>query len=1123
MEYNALSQSDDNDEVASNASASDRSESSPQPNRRRAFQKLTLNMDNLGGPKYMNAARIGDQPSPSLGSVMRSLGPASTSSYDLLEDDDYDTPSANHGEPGYSFVRANHKNEINDSQPSSSSHNHQGYSSNNHNNIGASTSNHLRNATPATPAQPSEPLIRSPVSSRPVPLCHPTPDLQSLQGAYVGNVERLEKSAETLSTSSDIGEELRKLKQEQKRLSVASCSAVDHHPFGRGSPVRKFSTSSLSNSIIGVNTTARSNGYPPGDCVASPKSSVMSASRSQVGAAASRARSASVASRLAQVLEPENEDQTTQSHQPPADAAPYLQPLEIPEHDFMDNQRQDDNPHHHEQQQPPRDPDQPQPTYDETVPEERSTTASSTDTYRQSKALFKDFDGVHFTPFPRERVSGRRASLSKPPLARESPSFSNPPPGQKLVFYPAPVPMMLNLPPRRSKRAPEPQHEKRRTQLINSLPVDARKSAAWLPQLDPEYDGKDSTETRNNKRVSEIPPQLRASAYFEPPPAQIDIEIKQNSAVATLDSILDASAQAPVSAFTDHPIVGHVGAEVYGKPKAKRKLQPLAGKQGKHALRKSVGARDSVMPSRTGIRPAEQEGGNETEGHAAEGSDEVTPFHESYEGDQGPSGTNLHNDMERRDNDERNESRLKKDENSRGDDSEDGEEEEDEEDEEEETYVGAPTTLLAELQIRKQEQKQRNRTAATAFPNGMHSTLLELDAVAQHQRETRNQKHITLAWEDPGIAERNEPDNENVPLAVLFPKNLQSDENRPMGLMEKLELEENEPLSRRRARIRGGPIVGGAPMQRASPVFLPDDHINGNGHTNNNNEEENDDEEEGETLAQRARRLKAEEANIRLSRDFTSELLTKFGATSIDEPRSSTEQQAKDSQQQSPSTVPDSVEPPVEETLGQRRRRLQAEKAQAQAAAVGEDEVKNNFTATPIGKPRHNMATVLQAHPARNGGNNPYLNNGAAAGNTMRHSHQPLLSAQQQQQIPNRMSMMQQQGYGGNSAKYVMNLSSHAHAHAGHGSMGYGPGMGTGMSVGNGAQYPPTMGMNSSTGLVYGNGHGHGHGHGYGYGYGYPDAVAGGGAPAAGGQPHGPIIDPGQRDLIDRWRQSVRY
>lgn len=1082
----------------------------------------------------MNVARIGDQPNPSLGSVIRSLGPASISSYDILEEDDYETTAAT--DPGNSFAKTNKKNIKNNNTDDDDSHNHHSRSNNTGSSI--SISNYRQNATPASRA---EALIQSPVSARPVPLCHPTPDLQSLQGAYVGNVERLEKSAETLSTTSDIGEELRKLKREQKRLSVgsvASCSAVDPYPIGPGSPVRKFSTLSLSNSIIGVNTTARSSGYSPAGYVTSPKSSIMSASSSSQGAvAASRVRSASVASRLAQVPEPENEDQLAQFHETRS-AAPILPPLEIPQHDFIDNQ----HPQHPQQQQLQQQqqqsliPDQPRSTYDDHVPEERPTSAGSTDTYKQSTALFEDFDGVHFTQFPRERVTARRISLTKPPLARESQSFSNPPPGQNMVFYPAPVPMILNLPPRRSKRPADPHHERHRSQLINSLPADARKSAAWLPALEREENDKEATGTRNTKRLSEIPPQLRATAFFEHPPVDLDIQIKQNSAVATLESILDAAAQAPVSAFTDHPIVGHVGAEVYGKPRPKKALKPLAGKKGKHISRKSLGARDSVMPSRNGIRAVQQEVGNETEEHAAEGSNEATPFRESYEGDQERLGTNLHNGMERRNNDERNNNRLEEDENSGQDDDDEEEEEEEgeEEEEEEETYVGAPTTLLAELQMRKQEQKQRNRTAATAFPNGMHSTLLELDAVAQHQRKTRNQKHITLAWEDPGIAERNEPDDEDVPLAVLFPKNLQSDENRPMGLMEKLQLEENEPLSRRRARIRGGPfVVGGArnsptPMPRASTVFLPD----GNG--NDNDHEEEEEGEEGETLAQRARRLKAEEANIRISRDFTNELLSQFGAKSIDEPRSSTEQ-AKDQQQQQPqsSTAPDSMEPPEEETLGQRRRRLQAEKATA--AAAGATGTVENTIPTPIAKQRHSMASVLQAHPARNGGNNPYLTNGVGAGigigNGLRHSHQPLVSTTQH--IPNRMPMpmnmnmmQQQQAYSGKSTKYAMNLSSHAHA--GHGSMGYGygygyghgygnvnvNGAGNGVGMGNGMQYPPMMGMNSlGTGLSYGNG------------YGYADAhmAAAGAAAAAAAQQGEPIIDPGQRDLIDRWRQSVRH
>ncbi|EER39820.1 conserved hypothetical protein [Histoplasma capsulatum H143] len=967
MEYNAISQSDENDEMASDASVSDISEASPNKIHQ-AFEKITLDLDNLGGSRFMKVARIDDQPSPSLGSVMRSLGSASTHSYDLLDEDDYDT-TATHGDLANGFVQANHIN--NDSQSSSSSNHRTSLNSN----FDSSASNYLQNATTVPPA---EPLIRSPVSACPVPLCHPTPDLQSLQGAYVGNVERLEKSAETLSTSSNIGEELRKLKQEQTRLSVAASGrAVDPHPFGPGSPASEIFTSSQSNSIIGINTTARSSGYSPGDYVAPQKNAAMLASSSQTDAPASRVRSSSVALRLAGFPEPENEDQSTQPHEP-LSAPPFLPPLELPQHDLVDNQ----------QLQQPLAPDHPQPTYDENVSEERSPTPGSTDTYRQSKSLFKDFD-ESFAP-----------------------------------------------------------HQKRGVRM--------------------------------------------------------DIEIKQNSAVATLDSILDASALAPVSAFTDHPIAGQVGSEVYGKPKTKKKLQPLPGKQGKNGSRKSPADRDSVMLSRSELSTIEQEGDHETEGHATEGSNEVTRFRDSYEGDQDRVGSYLHNDMKQRDCGERNEDRLGGNENSSGSNDEDNEQEEEEEEEEEEeaTYVGAPTTLLAELQIRKQEQKQRNRTAATAFPNGMHSTLLELDAVAQHQRETRNQKHVTLAWEDPVIAERNEPDDEDVPLAVLFPKNVQNDENRPLGLMEKLALEENEPLSRRQARIRGEPYVGKArkspiSMQRGSTVFLSTSDLNANG--NNNNGEE-DEEEEGETLAQRARRLKSEEVNERLSRDFTNELLSQFGAASIDEPHSSTEQ-SKDPQPQ----PADSTERPEEETLGQRRRRLQAEKAQAaeaEGAGAGAGAgitgtVQNNITATVAAKQRHSMASVLQAHPARSGGNNLYLNNGARFGNAMRHSHShqiPLNGIPANTSTTMNMQQQQQQSYGGKSTKYA--------------SMGYGYGHVNGAGMGNGMQYTTMTGMSDlGTGLSYGNG------------YGYPNAINAGSGARAGEA----IIDPGQRDIIDRWRQSVRY
>ncbi|PGH18608.1 hypothetical protein AJ79_00387 [Helicocarpus griseus UAMH5409] len=1035
MEYNAVSQCDDRDD---RDDASDTSDSPSHPSRPE-FQKLTLDIGNLGGPSYMNTAKIGDQPSPvSLGSVIRSLGPAPANSYepyDMLDEDDYTAAVADPGDT--STVTNISLPPGPPPQPTSSSPSHNyNYNTTTTNNNGSSSD---RRHTAATPASPDEPVIHSPVSARPVPLRHPTPDLQSLQGAYVGNVERLEKSAETLNSTSDIGEELRKLKLEQKRPSLSSAgSYAGADPLGSTSPTRKFSTSSLSNSIIGVNNAARSSGYSPGGYVSSPKGSIMSVSSSQGNA--SRVRSGSIASRLAKVPEPENEDQPSPSYETPY-IAPVLPP---PELHLYDSQLQ----------QPPVPNNQTQHGYlDIPEEEERPTTAGSTDTYRQSTILFKDFDGVHFTPHPRERASHRRVSLTKPPLARESRSFDNPPPGQNMVYYPAPVPMVLNLPQKLSKRNPDPIHEKRRSHVISTLQPNARKSAAWLPA--PEE--KEAVDKGHMKKISELPPQLRASAFFEQPSVQLDIQVKQNSAVATLDSILDAAAQAPVSAFTDHPIAGHVGAEVYGKPKVRKSAKPKAEKaekadkaekKGKNVLRKSPGARDSVMQQ-----------SNETEGRAAEGSEEVTPFKESYEGDGAVRdylGVDLPNDPGQGDNSERDEGRGSDNSN----DEEDDDSEEEEEDEEEETYTGPPTTLLAELQMRKQELKQRSRTAATAFPAGMHSTLLELDAVAQHQRKTRNQKQITLAWEDPGIAERNEPDDEDVPLAVLFPKNIQSDENRPMGLMEKLQLEENEPLSRRRARIRGEPLIprnSPSPLNRAGAGAADD---------NNNNDAE---EEEEETLAQRARRLKAEEAAAQLSQEFTNELLSQFGAKSTDEPSEAADK-TKDKQQ------PQQSSPTEEETLGQRRRRLQAEKAAGMA--------EGSFLAT---KQRHSMANILQAHPARNGGV-------AAAGG----------ARLQPQQVPNRMSvgMMQQQAYGGNGTKYAMNLSSHP-------AMGYGHAHGAGAGTGMGVHHPPMMGM----GMAMNNGLGTGMPYANGYGYEPHTSTA---------QQGMPPIDSGQRDIIDRWRQSVR-
>ncbi|KFY52439.1 hypothetical protein V497_08519 [Pseudogymnoascus sp. VKM F-4516 (FW-969)] len=231
-------------------------------------------------------------------------------------------------------------------------------------------------------------------------------------------------------------------------------------------------------------------------------------------------------------------------------------------------------------------------------------------------------------------------------------------------------------------------------------------------------------------------------------------------------------------------------------------------------------------------------------------------------------------------------------------------------------YSGAPTTLLAELQLRKQQAK--TRTQHPPQPAGSRSTLLELDAVALVESKARQQKRITLAWQDPHPSTAEEEDDD-VPLGVLFPGQAVQQLDRaarPMGLMERRELEDNEPLSQRRERLRSHGGLQREPLRR-TPDF------------------------------DRATPEPVEDANPLpsarpVSGDFSLELLHQFGDPAA------------------PAAAPEEEE---EETLGQRRRRLLAEREAAAAAGA----------ARPAPKQRRSMADILSAHPAGRGPEYPHL------------------------------------------------------------------------------------------------------------------------------------------------------
>ena len=814
------------------------------------------------------------------------------------------------------------------------------------------------------------PITRSREGS--IPMRHPTPGLESLKGAYSSNVVRLEESAERLSLSSDIGEEIRKMRLEQQRSDSRRSSiqqAQSEELFSAASLNRQLSyghRSHASNSIVETNSLARSGGFSPAAYFASPRGSVKSGSRSHHNSV--KGRSASQGPRLTQVTEPEQEGKPLDS---PLSTrfTPAVPPLPSPTTSPQVTSEISPNLDETEilmTQSPEADQEQ-----DGEAAEEEEQPRASQDTYRQAIGLFSDFDGTHTQdpslepPPPILDRSKSQERLSQLPTVER-------PLQDDMVYYPAPVPMMLNLPKRLSKLSAAPKRAQRQSQLLDSLAQNARKSAAWLPEIPqisedsrddvPGHDAHSLSQAHDRQSVARLPPQLRASMFFDVPSARQDVAIKGESAVATLDSILDASAFAPVSAFTDHPIAGRRGANIYGRTQERSRTSVVpVDLEEKRKRRSSI----SNLLKRSSTLDLLNEGEKRRSSMLGLGvmNKRKSSGHQLGDTqDQADPDLSNHQAVVANYEDEYPEHGVNEDEDAlEGEALQDGAEEQGDD-----LFTGAPTTLLAELQMRKQEQKKRTRTAATAFPDGMQSTLLQLDAVAQLEKQNRFKKHTTLAWEDPDaqlLGMQNE-DDEDVPLGMLYPphqidereKARRLEEKRPPGLIAKRELEDNEPLSHRRARLRGEP----------SPSMVQADTIYAHDFLNPQNQDqpqpESDDEHADETLAQRRARMKATQipvATRRVSTDFASEILTQFGGL---EP-SPLPPDSPDPVKRTTTKTPDLDG--VEETLGQRRKRLQAEAA----ARTVQSEGNNIATQTrPALATRRSLADILQAHPAAGAG-----------------------------------------------------------------------------------------------------------------------------------------------------------
>lgn len=677
----------------------------------------------------------------------------------------------------------------------------------------------------------------------------------------------------------------------------------------------------------------------------------------------------------------------------------------------------------------------------------------STDTFQQAELAFKDFDGVHFKPDTEEyvavdengnevrRVSARTSSGSLLDAAQvlrtasggtlntvqgSEQRYSRPmsthmynagptPQEAGMVYYPAPVPRMLNLPKRLSQLPSASVQAKRRTQLLNEYnDVPKEAPAPSIPKLDFD-ESEETTRTRSiseplvqqatnnprampNQRMSvanmrNLPPQLRASAYFEQPIVPQNVQMKHESAVATLESILAASATAPVTAFTDHPFAGDVRKSVYAmeKPAHNRKntsttllstdapIRDLKKKRSSsigNFFRRSSGdlleneaarpssrgsqmldgmseaggkrlqkrksqmsiadqlERDRTLQELEGLSPQDSRPGLVTQAsnnnYFPEEGESLRQTSSQHQQDMDAEQKRIYTEGEQVAEDFREQDALS-------------------DVSDTDPIFAQPATLLAELQVRKAQLKNRTRTAAVAYPNGMHSTLLQLDAVEAINKKKRQKQKIALAWEDPHQRELEGEVNEDedVPLGVLYPT--QKDKGRfmggeggewrrPMGLMEQREMEDSEPLSRRAERLNPGKIVARRPQQQRR---MSEMRMMGG-------------EEQGEDAARRMKtkeeldgaiaEVVATKPGSRPISTFSADVLSQFGGLDVkDAPPAPVEGEA--------------AEPPEDETLGQRRARLQRERE-----AAGEEAP---VPARPALRSTNSMANLLSTNPVR--------------------------------------------------------------------------------------------------------------------------------------------------------------
>jgi len=462
--------------------------------------------------------------------------------------------------------------------------------------------------------------------------------------------------------------------------------------------------------------------------------------------------------------------------------------------------------------------------------------------------------------------------------------------------------------------------------------------------------------------LAKLPPHLRASVFFDEPSIKHNVEIKYGSAVATLESMLDAAARAPVAHTYNSTQDDDFDAALRPNPLNRRSVMPYYEAQKNRSsvmLVKPPSAGSSSLPEEKRLSLSDDIGGEsafEVDFGENEPEDRKTveepvtspPSHSPPRPPVNPSPVELihlagaTNDGAPSPSEDGGVSVIPSDST---------------------IHPAAPKTLLAELEVRKQQLKSRIRTAAAAGPDGMHSTLLQLDSVAQVEERKRKTKRTTLAWEDPNEEQAQTgatEDDDEIPLAVLYATEKEklghnlahSDGDRPLGLIQKKELEENEPLSNRRERLRS----------KALPL-LPSNFLAAQqGRPTSISSEE-------ETLAQRTRRLKTTIITLPSPNLIPQPLAAgprpraldaaKLAQTAANQPkRASTIRLLTQADSPKLGTISSSEDG---ETLGQRRRRLYKEAN----ASIADRKGSLEHPARPDQPTRKSsLANPLDANPA---------------------------------------------------------------------------------------------------------------------------------------------------------------